>query len=141
MTPKQRMLNAYRGLPNDRPAVAPEFWYYYPAKVLGVETPRVAILSAVETVNPKINTTLEAAALCKMADRGQITGGIPMSQGETLRMESLGLSDAQIEAAYRRARRRDGHDSARARTRAGRDSIPGGIRRGSLTEKGQGAAQ
>jgi len=37
MTGKQRMLNAYRGLPNDRPAVAPEFWYYYPAKVLGVD--------------------------------------------------------------------------------------------------------
>ncbi|MBK3774548.1 bifunctional enoyl-CoA hydratase/phosphate acetyltransferase [Azospirillum sp. YIM DDC1] len=46
------------------------------AKVLGVETPRVAILSAVETVNPKIASTLEAAALCKMADRGQIKGGI-----------------------------------------------------------------
>ncbi|MCW2238693.1 bifunctional enoyl-CoA hydratase/phosphate acetyltransferase [Azospirillum canadense] len=46
------------------------------AKVLGVETPRVAILSAVETLNPKIATTLEAAALCKMADRGQIKGGI-----------------------------------------------------------------
>ncbi len=37
MTPKQRMLNAYRGVPNDRPAVAPEFWYYYPAKLLGVD--------------------------------------------------------------------------------------------------------
>jgi phosphate acetyltransferase len=37
---------------------------------------RVAILSAVETVNPKIPSTVEAAALCKMADRGQITGGI-----------------------------------------------------------------
>jgi len=37
MTPKQRMLNAYWGLPNDRPAVAPEFWYYYPARVLGVD--------------------------------------------------------------------------------------------------------
>ncbi len=35
-TPKQRMLNAYRGLPSDRPPVAPEFWYYYPAKILGV---------------------------------------------------------------------------------------------------------
>jgi phosphate acetyltransferase len=46
------------------------------AKVLGVETPRVAILSAVETVNPKIQSTIEAAALCKMADRGQIKGGI-----------------------------------------------------------------
>ena len=36
----------------------------------------MAILSAVETVNPKIESTLDAAALCKMADRGQITGGI-----------------------------------------------------------------
>jgi hypothetical protein len=37
MTGKERMLNAYCGLPNDRPAVAPEFWYYYAAKTLGVE--------------------------------------------------------------------------------------------------------
>ncbi len=43
---------------------------------LGVEQPRVAILSAVETVIPKIRSTLDAAALCKMTDRGQITGGI-----------------------------------------------------------------
>lgn len=43
---------------------------------LGLGTPRVAILSAVEQINPKIPTTIEAAALCKMADRGQITGGI-----------------------------------------------------------------
>ena len=35
-TPKQRMLNAYRGLPSDRLPVSPEFWYFYPAKVLGV---------------------------------------------------------------------------------------------------------
>jgi phosphate acetyltransferase len=46
------------------------------AQVLGIEEPKVAILSAVETVNPDIESTLEAAALCKMADRGQITGGI-----------------------------------------------------------------
>jgi len=46
------------------------------AHMLGIVAPRVAILSAVETVNPKIYSTLEAAALCKMADRGQITGGI-----------------------------------------------------------------
>ena len=38
--------------------------------------PRVAILSAVETITPKIPSTIEAAALCKMADRGQITGGL-----------------------------------------------------------------
>jgi len=43
---------------------------------LGIETPRVALLSAVETVNPEIPSTLDAAALCKMADRGQITGGL-----------------------------------------------------------------
>jgi len=43
---------------------------------LGIEKPKVGILSAVEVVNPKIPSTLEAAALCKMADRGQITGGI-----------------------------------------------------------------
>jgi hypothetical protein len=36
----------------------------------------VAILSAVERVNPKLQSTVEAAALCKMADRGQITGGV-----------------------------------------------------------------
>jgi phosphate acetyltransferase len=46
------------------------------AHALGVAAPKVAILSAVETVNPKIPSTLDAAALCKMADRGQITGGI-----------------------------------------------------------------
>jgi phosphate acetyltransferase len=46
------------------------------AHALGVPEPKVALLSAVETVNPKIPSTMEAAALCKMADRGQITGGI-----------------------------------------------------------------
>jgi phosphate acetyltransferase/phosphate butyryltransferase len=46
------------------------------AHALGIAAPRVAILSALETVYPKIASTLEAAALCKMADRGQITGGI-----------------------------------------------------------------
>jgi len=46
------------------------------AHVVGIENPRVAILSAVETVNPRIQSTIEAAALCKMADRGQITGGV-----------------------------------------------------------------
>ena len=46
------------------------------AHTLGVALPKVAVLSAVETVNPKITATLEAAALCKMADRGQITGGL-----------------------------------------------------------------
>src|SRR6202008_4656997 len=43
---------------------------------VGLGTPRVAILSAVETVTAKIPSTIDAAALCKMADRGQITGGL-----------------------------------------------------------------
>ncbi len=43
---------------------------------LGVVQPKVAVLSAVETVYPKIPSTVDAAALCKMADRGQITGGL-----------------------------------------------------------------
>jgi phosphate acetyltransferase len=46
------------------------------AHALGIPEPKVALLSAIETVNPKIPSTMEAAALCKMADRGQITGGI-----------------------------------------------------------------
>jgi phosphate acetyltransferase/phosphate butyryltransferase len=46
------------------------------AHALGVPAPKVAILSAVETVNADLRSTVDAAALCKMADRGQITGGI-----------------------------------------------------------------
>lgn len=46
------------------------------AHSLEIEEPKIAVLSAVETINPKIPSTLEAAALCKMADRGQITGAI-----------------------------------------------------------------
>ena len=46
------------------------------AHSLGNDKPKVAILSAMETINPKLQSTIEAGALCKMADRGQITGGI-----------------------------------------------------------------
>jgi len=46
------------------------------AHVLGVALPKVAVLSAVETVNPALRSSVEAAALCKMADRGQITGAV-----------------------------------------------------------------
>ncbi|MBK7012740.1 MAG: bifunctional enoyl-CoA hydratase/phosphate acetyltransferase [Xanthomonadales bacterium] len=46
------------------------------ARIIGVDEPRVAILAAVETVNAHMPATLDAAALCKMADRGQISGGI-----------------------------------------------------------------
>jgi phosphate acetyltransferase len=46
------------------------------AHAMGAGEVRVAILSAMESVNPKVPSTLEAAALCKMADRGQITGAV-----------------------------------------------------------------
>jgi len=46
------------------------------AHALDIKIPKVGILSAVENINPKIPSTIDAAALCKMADRGQITGGI-----------------------------------------------------------------
>lgn len=46
------------------------------AQAIGIETPKVALLSAVETITPRLQSTVEAGALCKMADRGQITGGL-----------------------------------------------------------------
>jgi phosphotransacetylase/acyl dehydratase len=61
------------------------------AHVLGVPEPRVAILSAVETVTEKIKATLDASALCKMADRRQITGGIldgPLAFDNAVSMEA-----------------------------------------------------
>jgi phosphate acetyltransferase len=61
------------------------------AVALGIEVPRVAILSAVETVNPAIPGTIDAAALCKMADRGQIRGGLvdgPLAFDNAISLES-----------------------------------------------------
>jgi phosphotransacetylase/acyl dehydratase len=46
------------------------------AHTLGISMPRVAILAAVETISPRMRATIEAAVLCKMADRGQITGAV-----------------------------------------------------------------
>lgn len=46
------------------------------ARILGIETPRVAIVSAMDTVDRILPSTIDAAALCKMAQRGQITGGV-----------------------------------------------------------------
>jgi phosphate acetyltransferase len=50
------------------------------AQALGVTTPKVAILAAVETINSKMPATIDAAALCKMAERGQIKGGFWMGR-------------------------------------------------------------
>ena len=61
------------------------------ARVLGIAAPKVAILAAVETVNPSMPATLDAAALCKMADRGQITGGVldgPLAFDNAVSMEA-----------------------------------------------------
>ena len=64
------------------------------ALALGFKQPKVGILSAVETINPKIQSTVEAAALCKMADRGQITGGI--LDGPLALDNAINLTAAQI---------------------------------------------
>ena len=64
------------------------------AHALGQPQPKVAILSAMETVNPKVQSTIEAAALCKMADRGQITGGI--LDGPLALDNAINLTAAQI---------------------------------------------
>ena len=64
------------------------------ALTLGLQEPKVAILSAVETVNPKIPSTVEAAALCKMADRHQITGGL--LDGPLALDNAIDLNAAQI---------------------------------------------
>ena len=64
------------------------------AHVLGIETPRVALLSAVETVNPRIRSSIEAAAICKMADRGQICGGVvdgPLAFDNAVSRESASI--------------------------------------------------
>lgn len=71
---------------------------------VGMGTPRVAILSAVETVTPKIPSTIEAAALCKMADRGQITGGVldgPLAFDNAIDPEAARIKGIKSEVAGR----------------------------------------
>jgi phosphate acetyltransferase len=71
---------------------------------LGLGTPRVAILSAVETVTTKIPSTVEAAALCKMADRGQITGGLldgPLALDNAISPEAVRIKGINSEVAGR----------------------------------------
>jgi phosphate acetyltransferase len=70
----------------------------------GLGTPRVAILSAVETVTSKIPSTIEAAALCKMADRGQITGGVldgPLAFDNAIDPEAARIKGIQSPVAGR----------------------------------------
>ena len=65
---------------------------------------RVAILSAMETVNPKVPSTIEAGALCKMADRGQITGAIldgPLALDNAISLESVKIKKIDSPVAGR----------------------------------------
>jgi phosphate acetyltransferase len=67
-------------------------------------SPRVAILSAVETVTSKIPSTIEAAALCKMADRGQITGGLldgPLAFDNAVDLDAARIKGIKSEVAGR----------------------------------------
>lgn len=69
---------------------------------LGLGPPKVAILSAVETVTPKIPSTIDAAALCKMADRGQISGGIldgPLAFDNAISPEAARVKGIRSEVA------------------------------------------
>jgi phosphate acetyltransferase len=69
---------------------------------VGLGTPRVAILSAVETVTAKIPSTIDAAALCKMAERGQITGGIldgPLAFDNAVDPEAARIKGVKSEVA------------------------------------------
>ena len=71
---------------------------------VGLGTPRVALLSAVETVAAKIPSTIDAAALCKMADRGQITGGLldgPLAFDNAIDPEAARIKGIRSEVAGR----------------------------------------
>jgi phosphotransacetylase len=72
------------------------------AIVLGLEKPKVAILAAVETVNSKMPATLDAAALCKMAERGQIIGGLldgPLAFDNAISAEAARIKGIQSQVA------------------------------------------
>ena len=71
---------------------------------LGLQNPKVAILSAVETVTPKIPSTIDAAALCKMAGRGQILGGVldgPLAFDNAVSEEAAAAKNISSEVAGR----------------------------------------
>ena len=85
---------------------------------------RVAILSAMETVNPKVPSTVEAGALCKMADRGQITGAIldgPLALDNAISLESA--ADQEDRFAGRRTRQRAGRARSRGGQHAGEEPV------------------
>ena len=69
---------------------------------LGLKSPKIAVLAAVETVNSKMPSTLDAAALCKMADRGQIRGGIidgPLAFDNAISREAARMKGIESDVA------------------------------------------
>ena len=92
------------------------------ARALGLGQPKVAILSAMETVNPKMPSTVEAAALCKMADRGQITGGIldgPLALDNAIDLEAARIK--KIDSPVAGPRRHPGGARPGSRQHAGQE--------------------
>jgi phosphate acetyltransferase len=74
------------------------------ARALGAQEVRVAILSAMEMVNPKVPSTIEAAALCKMADRGQITGAVldgPLALDNAINLQAAEIKHIKSPVAGR----------------------------------------
>ena len=72
------------------------------ARIMGTEVPKVAVLSAVETVTPSIPSTIDAAALCKMADRGQIKGGAldgPLAFDNAVSMDAVRIKGITSDVA------------------------------------------
>jgi phosphotransacetylase len=72
------------------------------ARTLGIATPKVAVLAAVETVNSKMPATIEAAALCKMADRGQIKNALvdgPLAFDNAISKEAAEVKEIRSEVA------------------------------------------
>jgi phosphate acetyltransferase len=72
------------------------------ARAIGLSRPKVAILAAVETVNPKMRSTTDAASLCKMADRDQITGGVldgPLAMDNAISAEAARVKGIRSEVA------------------------------------------
>jgi phosphate acetyltransferase len=72
------------------------------AIALGLEKPKVAILAAVETVNSKMPATIDAAALCKMAERGQIKGGLldgPLAFDNAISLKAAGIKGIRSDVA------------------------------------------
>lgn len=92
-------INIYPGLEQKRDIVQNAIDL---ALALGIEVPKVAVLSAVETVTSSIQSTLDAAALCKMADRGQIVGGIvdgPLAFDNAVSPEAVAIKGIVSEVA------------------------------------------